>query len=105
MFSLALCLAILCFCTGCQKQVFSKKTEYENIWACDTQADQAMMRRDYEAGIKLHQRFLEKEPDNGLALYHLGYAYGNVENHENEVYYYERAINLGFNNKDDIFLI
>ena len=96
MFFLSLCLTFLCFCTGCPKQELSKKTEYENIWTCDIQADQAMMRKDYEAGIQLHQHFLDKEPDNGLALYHLGYAYGNIGNLKKEVHYYEKAIKLGF---------
>ncbi len=51
---------------------------------------------DYEAGILLHQHFLEKEPTNGLALYHLGYAYGQTGDHVKEVLYYEKAVSLGF---------
>lgn len=100
--SLALCLAGLCSGAGCAKRSLVKKPISEKIWVCDKQADEAMKRKDYEAGILLHQRFLEKEPANGLALYHLGYAYGQRGNHLKEVFYYEKAVDLGFK-EDHIF--
>ena len=64
---------------------------------CDPQADKAIEDDDFETGIRLHQQFLEKDPENPLALYHLGYAYGNMGDHQKEVFYYERAIALGLN--------
>ena len=56
-----------------------------------------MYLHDYQAGILRHERVLEKDPTNALALYHLGYAYGQIGDHEKEVFYYEKAIALGFN--------
>jgi tetratricopeptide (TPR) repeat protein len=65
-------------------------------WACDPEADQALRRGDTEAGIRLHETFLQAHPDNPLALYHLGYAYGLTGDHRREVAYYEKARDLGY---------
>jgi tetratricopeptide (TPR) repeat protein len=99
---LAFSLAGLLSGAGCSKGVLEKRRVLGKTWACDEVADEAMKRHDYEAAILLHQRFLEKEPGNGLALYHLGYAYGQTGNHVKEVSYYERAVDRGFK-KDSIF--
>ena len=93
---LALSLAGLFLGSGCSKGVLEKRPVPEKTWTCDKAADAAMKQQDYEAAIPLHQRLLEKEPANALALYHLGYAYGQTANHVEEVFYYEKAIALGF---------
>ena len=90
------CLAGQLLCGGCSKGLFGRSPEMDGTWRCDAKADDAMERQDYRAGIVLHQRFLEKEPGNALALYHLGYAYGQTGDHLKEVAYYEKAIGLGF---------
>ena len=100
--SLAFCLAGVLAGAGCSKKDLVKRPVSEKRWICDKQADDAMHRQDYEAGILFHQRFLEKEPGNGLALYHLGYAYGQTGNHVKEVSYYEKAIAHGFG-EDSMF--
>jgi tetratricopeptide (TPR) repeat protein len=100
--NLALTLSALCLGTGCSKAFLGEKADAEKKWICDNDADEAMKRNDYDAGISLHERFLEKEPENALALYHLGYAYGQTGDHLKEVSYYERAISHGFKN-DFIF--
>ncbi|MBN1843719.1 MAG: tetratricopeptide repeat protein, partial [Deltaproteobacteria bacterium] len=91
-----LCLAGLLPSAGCSKIPLGKSRDINKTWICDEEADSAMRRQDYDAGILLHQRFLEKEPENGFALYHLGYAYGQTGNHLKEVSCYEKAIGLGF---------
>jgi tetratricopeptide (TPR) repeat protein len=90
------CLAGQLLCAACSKTRFGEKPHLDTTWVCDEEADDAMRGQDYEAGIHLHQRFLEKQPENGLALYHLGYAYGQTGDRLNEVSYYERAVALGF---------
>jgi tetratricopeptide (TPR) repeat protein len=90
------CLAGQLLCGGCSKGLFERSPEMDGTWRCDAEADDAMERQDYRAGLVLHQRFLEKEPGNALALYHLGYAYGQTGDHRKEVVYYEKAIGLGF---------
>jgi tetratricopeptide (TPR) repeat protein len=100
--SLAFCLVCLFSGSGSAKRCLGKKPVPEKTWRCNKEADDAMKRHDYEAGILLHHRLLEKEPANGLALYHLGYAYGQTGDHVKEVVYYEKAVDLGFN-EDHIF--
>jgi len=65
-------------------------------WTCDSRADEPMKRHDYRESILRHERFLEKNPGDALALYHLGYAYGQTGDHGMEAFYYEKAINLGY---------
>jgi tetratricopeptide (TPR) repeat protein len=87
---------------GCSKGIYVKKPVSEKTWTCDKKADEAMKEQNHEAAILLHESFLRKEPANGLALYHLGYAYGQTGDHQKEVFYYEKAIDLGFK-EDSIF--
>ncbi len=63
---------------------------------CDKEADEALMDERYEKSIILHEFFLKENPDNGLAMYHMGFSYGQLGDHENEVKCYEKAISLGF---------
>ena len=99
---LVFCLAGLISGAGCSKGIFVKKSISEKKWTCVKDADEAMKKEDYETAILLHQGFLAKEPENGLALYHLGYSYGRTGDHPKEALYYEQAINLGFK-EDHIF--
>lgn len=89
------CLGGLCSGAGCSKGISVSKAVLEKTWSCNKAADDDVQRQDYEAGILLHQRFLEKEPANTLALYHLGYGYKQTGDHEEEVLHYEKAISLG----------
>lgn len=95
-------LVVLCTGLGCSNALLGKRVESGKKWTCDKEADEAMMRNDYKAGISLHERFLEKEPENALSLYHLGFAYGQTGDYLEEVSYYEKAIALGFQ-EDVIF--
>jgi len=88
--------------SGCSKVLSGKSAEPVKAWTCDKEADEAMKQNDYEAGISLHERFLEKDPENALALYHLGYAYGQIGEHLKEVSHYEKAISFGYK-RDRIF--
>jgi tetratricopeptide (TPR) repeat protein len=100
--SLVFALSALCVGAGCSKVFLGKKPDVEKNWTCDNEADEAMKRNDYAAGISLHERFLEKDPENALALYHLGYAYGQIGEHQREVSHYEKAISFGYK-RDLIF--
>ena len=100
--SFAFALSVVCVGAGCSKAFFGEKGDAEKNWVCDNEADEAMKRQDYETAISLHERFLEKNPENALALYHLGYAYSQTGDHLKEVSYYEKAISYGFKN-DFIF--
>jgi tetratricopeptide (TPR) repeat protein len=99
---LCLYLFALCVGLGCTSFPLEKGVELDKRWTCDKNSDEAMKRNDYVAGISLHERFLEREPQNALALYHLGYAHGRTGNHLKEVLFYEKALALGFK-RDHIF--
>ena len=62
-----------------------------------------MLKGDIEEAILLHEKFLESAPDNALALYHVGYAYGLTGNHLKEAAFYNRAIALGLKNEQIYF--
>ena len=65
-------------------------------FTCDKKADEALKNKNYEKSIILHEFFIKENPDNGLAMYHLGFSYGQLGDHEKEVKYYEEAIRLGY---------
>jgi tetratricopeptide (TPR) repeat protein len=72
-------------------------------WTCDAEADAAVHRQQWELALQLHQRFLELEPGNCLALYHLGYILGKLNERQQEVEAYERAVACGYSNDDRLF--
>jgi hypothetical protein len=86
-------IRLACFMLGCtpfrpacSKGILEKPPVHEKIWMCDNQADEGMKENDYDSTILLHNRFLKKMHTNGLALYHLGYAYGQTGKHMKEVF-------------------
>jgi tetratricopeptide (TPR) repeat protein len=81
---------------GCGTAPIQKNTIPATDMICDEKADEAMKNRRYEKSIILHEFYLKDNPDNGLAMYHMGYSYGQLGDHENEVKCYEKAIDLGF---------
>jgi tetratricopeptide (TPR) repeat protein len=96
------CFILLCWlptgftATGCSESPLKERARGFKKWLCDKEADEAIKRKDYERGISLHERLVRKEPDNALALYHLGYAYGHMGDQIKEASCYEKAIALGY---------
>jgi tetratricopeptide (TPR) repeat protein len=97
------CLIALFLGAGCAKRDIVKESVPATRWACDREADEAMKRRDYREAIRLHQEILETDPDNALVLYHLGYIYGQLGDHDREVLFYERSAKLGFTEANIFF--
>ena len=62
---------------------------------CDPLADYFLGMEDYPEAIKRHQAVLRDHPDNALAHYHLGFAYGVTGDHERELAEYQKAVSLG----------
>jgi tetratricopeptide (TPR) repeat protein len=69
-------------------------------WVCPEFADLPLRLGLYEEAIKEHRRVLLEEPDNALAHYHLGYAYGRAGAHSLEVEEYGLAVDLGLARED-----
>jgi Flp pilus assembly protein TadD len=67
---------------------------------CDVAADSALGLENYPQAIKLHQRILAAHPDDALAHYHLGFAYGMVGQRDEELGEYREAAKLGLREWD-----
>jgi Flp pilus assembly protein TadD len=64
---------------------------------CDPLADYFLGMEDYPEAIRRHQVVIEDDPGNALAHYHLGFAYGVVGEHRQELAEYQKAVELGLN--------
>jgi len=62
---------------------------------CDPLADYYLGMEDYPAAIRRHLIVIREHPDNALAHYHLGFAYGVTGQHRHELSEYRRAVDLG----------
>lgn len=62
---------------------------------CDPLADYYLGMEDYPAAIRRHLVVIREHPDNALAHYHLGFAYGVTGEHQRELREYRRAVDLG----------
>jgi tetratricopeptide (TPR) repeat protein len=62
---------------------------------CNVQADFFLGLEDYPEAIRLHQQVLARDPQDALAHYHLGFAYGMAGRHREELAEYQRAVQLG----------
>lgn len=62
---------------------------------CDPLADYFLGMEDYPEAIKRHLAVIRQNPNNALAHYHLGFAYGVTGDHQRELAEYEKAVNLG----------
>ena len=92
----AFCMLMLMALAGCSGNQATRNMPQTEVWTCDNNADTALKKQDYDASIRLHERFLKAHPGNLVALYHLGYGYGQIGNHEKEVFYYEKSLAMGF---------
>jgi Flp pilus assembly protein TadD len=67
---------------------------------CDLNADFALGREDYAAAITSHRELLRAQPNNALAHYHLGFAYGMTGRSTEELAEYLTAERLGLKSWD-----
>lgn len=72
-------------------------------WSCDAEADAAVHSQQWQLALQLHQRYLVLEPDNCLAIYHLGYILGKLDERQQEVEAYEQAVACGYSQDDRLF--
>ncbi len=62
---------------------------------CDPLADYYLGMEDYPQAIRRHEIVIKAHPDNALAYYHLGFAFGVTGNHRAELADYQKAVELG----------
>ena len=96
--------ATLCFVAAAvfivSRPAFSQQpaAPYEQI--CDIRADAALGLKDYQTAIRLHRYLLRSHPNDALAHYHLGFAYGMVGRSAEEIDEYQKAVTLGLHSWD-----
>ena len=71
-----------------------------NDQVCDATADYFLGAEDYREAIAAHQRVLAAHPDDALAYYHLGFAFGMTGDRIDEIADYRRAAALGLRQWD-----
>lgn len=62
---------------------------------CDPLADYFLGMEDYPEAIRRHKIVIKENPGNALAHYHLGFSYGMMGQHQQELAEYADAVNLG----------
>ncbi|MDA8140837.1 MAG: tetratricopeptide repeat protein [Desulfobacteraceae bacterium] len=77
---------------GCASQPVKHLPEQRS---CDSAIDEAVKRGDWPKALAEHERLLAQKPGDCLALYHLGYIWGQMGEHAKEVAYYEKSIQCG----------
>jgi Flp pilus assembly protein TadD len=75
----------------------STRSSSSDEQVCDPLADYFLGMEDYPEAIRRHHVVIEDDPGNALAHYHLGFAYGVVGEHRQELAEYQKAIELGLN--------
>ncbi len=90
-----ICLLVILACVpACQKRV--EQPGSTATWQSDPRADAALKEGRAQEATELYGELLQKEPDNGLIHYYLGYAFGQTGDHDKEIEHYERAADLGY---------
>jgi len=100
--ALLLMFSSLLLSSGCQSLHKLKKGRTDDRWICPEYADLPLRQGRFEEAIEQHLQVISQEPENGLAHYHLGYAYGQLGLHPDEIAEYLRAVDLGME-KGDLF--
>jgi len=67
---------------------------------CNEEADRFLLSGEWQKAIELHQKLIEKSPGLALAHYHLGVAYGQIDQYDQEISKYRKAISLGLKKAD-----
>ena len=67
---------------------------------CDATADYFLGMEDYGEAVATHRRVIAIHPDDALAHYHLGFAYGMTGDRQREIAEYRKAASLGLRQWD-----
>jgi tetratricopeptide (TPR) repeat protein len=65
--------------------------------------DEAIASGDWEAARIYYEQRLAKAPEDCRAMYHLGYIWGQLEDHAREIQFYEEAVACGYTSDDRLF--
>ena len=87
-------IALLICSAACAYSIACASGQAEDK-VCDPLGDYYLGMEDYPAAISRHLVIVRERPHNALAHYHLGFAYGMLGQHRQELDEYRRAIRLG----------
>lgn len=73
----------------------ARQTMRQDDEICDPLADYFLGMEDYPEAVQRHLMVVREHPDNAVAHYHLGFAYGITGHHGLELKEYREAIALG----------
>ena len=92
-------LVVLLICSAMLRPIIARASSNlaSDPQVCDPLADYYLGMEDYPAAIRRHLAVIREHPDNALAHYHLGFAYGVTGQHQHELFEYRRAVDLGLN--------
>jgi tetratricopeptide (TPR) repeat protein len=76
------------------------QTNSPELQICDPTADYFLGLEDYVNAVRSHEALLKSDPNNALAHYHLGFAYGMINRPDAELHEYLRAVDLGLTSWD-----
>jgi tetratricopeptide (TPR) repeat protein len=71
-----------------------------DVQVCDPVADFYLGMENYPRAIQRHLMIVQEHPENALAYYHLGFAYGMIGDHTRELVDYQKAVVLGLSDWD-----
>ncbi len=97
---LAFAVIVLITAVSQSARATSRYRDESDEEVCDPLADYFLGLEDYTEAIRLHLQVIERNPSNGLAHYHLGYAYGMVGRRQGELREYQLAAELGLSDWD-----
>jgi Tfp pilus assembly protein PilF len=89
---------LICSATFWPSGALTSESTSSDPQVCDPLADYYLGMEDYPAAIRRHLVVIREHPDNALAHYHLGFAYGVTGRHRRELLEYRRAVALGLDN-------
>jgi tetratricopeptide (TPR) repeat protein len=78
----------------------ASRTSNLDLQICDPVADFYLGMENYPEAIRRHLEVIRAHPDNALAYYHLGFAYGMMGDRQRELTDYQKAVELGLSNWD-----
>ena len=96
-FAVAVLAALAAFLAAAGSAAADRSSE---MAICDAAADYPMITENYPQAVRLHLRVLAEHPDNALGHYHLGFAYGMLGDHAQELVQYRKAVELGLKRWD-----
>lgn len=98
--SLLLAIVTGCMVAACASQPAAPE---KPLKGCDPIIDQTVQEGDWQKALIDHEHLLARKPDDCVAMYHLGYIWGQLGDRSKEIHYYELAAQCGYTGDDLLY--